>query len=74
MQLPVASITTFVALLEPAAEALERGPGHLHPAFAPQHAVLITADNLGEVVNKGVWTWAEICQGIESTEVCKTNM
>ena len=34
----------------------------------------ITADNLGEVVNKGVWTWAEICQGIESTEVCKTNM
>ncbi|MFO1106411.1 MAG: sugar ABC transporter substrate-binding protein [Amaricoccus sp.] len=34
----------------------------------------ITADNLGEVVSKGVWTWAEICQGIETTEVCKTNM
>ena len=27
-----------------------------------------------EVVSKGVWTWAEICQGIESTEVCKANM
>jgi D-xylose transport system substrate-binding protein len=34
----------------------------------------ITADNLPEVVSKGVWTWAEICQGIESTEVCKANM
>lgn len=34
----------------------------------------ITIDNLGEVVSKGVWTWDEICQGIESTEVCKANM
>ena len=34
----------------------------------------ITIDNLSEVVSKGVWTWKEICQGIESTEVCKTNM
>ncbi|WP_062118010.1 ABC transporter substrate-binding protein [Aureimonas sp. AU40] len=34
----------------------------------------ITKDNLGEVVTKGVWTWKEICQGIESTEVCKANM
>ena len=34
----------------------------------------ITIDNLSEVVSKGVWTWAEICQGIESTEACKTNM
>ncbi len=34
----------------------------------------ITAENLSEVVSKGVWTWAEICQGIESTEVCKANM
>ena len=34
----------------------------------------ITIENLSEVVNKGVWTWAEICQGIESTEVCKANL
>lgn len=34
----------------------------------------ITKDNLGEVVKKGVWTWKEICQGIESTAVCKANM
>jgi len=34
----------------------------------------ITVDNLSEVVAKGVWTWAEICQGIETTEVCKANM
>ncbi|KQS71767.1 sugar ABC transporter substrate-binding protein [Rhizobium sp. Leaf371] len=34
----------------------------------------ITKDNLGEVVTKGIWTWKEICQGIESTEVCKANM
>jgi D-xylose transport system substrate-binding protein len=34
----------------------------------------ITIDNLSEVVTKGVWTWAEICQGIESTAVCKANM
>ena len=34
----------------------------------------ITIDNLSEVVSKGVWTWQEICQGIESTEVCKANM
>jgi D-xylose transport system substrate-binding protein len=34
----------------------------------------ITLDNLSEVVSKGVWTWADICQGIESTDVCKANM
>jgi D-xylose transport system substrate-binding protein len=34
----------------------------------------VTSDNLGEVVAKGVWTWDEICQGIEDTEVCQTNM
>lgn len=34
----------------------------------------ITMDNLDEVVAKGVWTWAEICQGIESTEVCAANL
>lgn len=34
----------------------------------------ITADNVSEVVSKGVWTWKEICQGIEDTKVCKANM
>jgi D-xylose transport system substrate-binding protein len=34
----------------------------------------ITIDNLGEVVSKGVWTWKEICQSIENTEVCKANL
>ena len=33
----------------------------------------ITADNLGDVVKAGVWTWAQICQGIKSTPVCKAN-
>jgi len=34
----------------------------------------ITKDNLGDVVKAGVWTWADICKGIETTEVCKQNM
>lgn len=33
----------------------------------------ITADNLGDVVKAGVWTWAQICQGIQNTPVCKAN-
>lgn len=34
----------------------------------------ITKDNLGDVVKAGVWTWADICKGIETTDVCKQNM
>lgn len=33
----------------------------------------ITQANLGDVVKAGVWTWAQICQGIESTPVCQKN-
>lgn len=33
----------------------------------------ITLSNLPDVVDAGVWTWAEICQGIENTDVCKKN-
>jgi D-xylose transport system substrate-binding protein len=33
----------------------------------------ITRDNLADVVTAGVWTWAEICKGIEDTEVCKNH-
>jgi D-xylose transport system substrate-binding protein len=34
----------------------------------------ITLDNLGDVVEAGVWTWEEICQGIEDTAVCQENL
>jgi D-xylose transport system substrate-binding protein len=34
----------------------------------------VTIDNLSDVVDAGVWTWAEICQGIESTEICAANL
>ena len=34
----------------------------------------ITLGNLGDVVEAGVWTWAEICQGIEDAPVCKENL
>ncbi|MDU9005389.1 ABC transporter substrate-binding protein [Sedimentitalea todarodis] len=40
--------------------------------FLPVQSISI--DNLDEVVAKGVWTWEEICQGIESTEVCEANL
>lgn len=33
----------------------------------------ITADSLGDVVSAGVWTWEEICQGVEDTAVCQQN-
>jgi D-xylose transport system substrate-binding protein len=33
----------------------------------------ITLENLPEVVKAGVWTWADICKGIETTDVCKKN-
>lgn len=34
----------------------------------------ITADNLGDVVKAGVWTWEQICEGIADTPVCKENL
>jgi len=33
----------------------------------------ITIDNLADVVKAGVWTWPQICQGIESTPICQKN-
>lgn len=33
----------------------------------------ITRNNLGDVVAAGVWTWDEICQGVEDTEICQQN-
>lgn len=34
----------------------------------------ITLDSLGDVVEAGVWTWEEICQGIEDAPVCQENL
>ncbi|WP_417208612.1 sugar ABC transporter substrate-binding protein [Antarctobacter sp.] len=34
----------------------------------------IALGNLQDVVDAGVWTWAEICQGIEDAPVCQENM
>lgn len=34
----------------------------------------ITIDNVGDVVAAGVWTWEQICQGAEETEICKANL
>jgi D-xylose transport system substrate-binding protein len=31
----------------------------------------VTLNNLGDVVKAGVWTWKDICKGIEDTKVCK---
>lgn len=33
----------------------------------------ITAANLSDVVKAGVWTWPQICQGIQNTPVCQAN-
>lgn len=33
----------------------------------------ITQENLSDVVKAGVWTWKQICQGIEKTAVCQKN-
>ncbi|OCX63767.1 sugar ABC transporter substrate-binding protein [Thioclava sp. SK-1] len=33
----------------------------------------ITQNNLGDAVTAGVWTWDEICQGVEDTEICQSN-
>ncbi|SMX31343.1 ABC transporter substrate-binding protein [Actibacterium lipolyticum] len=33
----------------------------------------ITADSLSDVVTAGVWTWGEICQGVEDTAICQQN-
>jgi D-xylose transport system substrate-binding protein len=34
----------------------------------------VTLDNLSDVVKAGVWSWKDICKGIEDTKVCKQNM
>ena len=44
-----------------------------HPAaFLPVNN--ITIDNVSDVVNAGLYTWAEICKGAEETPLCKSNL
>ncbi|MBL1435840.1 MAG: sugar ABC transporter substrate-binding protein [Rhodobacteraceae bacterium] len=53
--------------------------GHVNNQFMDVPGVFlpvsnITIENLSDVVDAGVWTWEEICQGIEDTDVCTENM
>lgn len=41
-------------------------------AFLPVENV--TIDNVSQVVEAGLYTWAEICKGAEDTEICAQNM
>ena len=34
----------------------------------------ITIENIGTVVDAGVWSWEEVCQGGEDTEICQENL
>ncbi len=34
----------------------------------------ITIDNVSTVVDAGVWTWEEVCQGGEDTDICQANL
>jgi D-xylose transport system substrate-binding protein len=38
-------------------------------SFLPMENV--TIDNLGDVVNAGVWTWSDVCKGNETAPPCK---
>lgn len=33
----------------------------------------ITRDNMADVVKAGVWTWPQICQGVQNTPICQAN-
>ncbi len=41
-------------------------------AFLPVNNV--TIDNVADVVDAGIYTWAQICQGAEDTPVCAANL
>ncbi|MGC5224998.1 sugar ABC transporter substrate-binding protein [Micromonospora sp. DT81.3] len=34
----------------------------------------VTIDNIQDVVDAGVWTWDQICQGAEDTDICKEQL
>ena len=41
-------------------------------AFLPVNN--LTVDNIGDVVDAGIYSWEEICKGAESTAVCEKNL
>jgi len=41
-------------------------------AFLP--VTNVTIDNVGDVVDAGLYTWAQLCKGAEDTDICKENM
>jgi len=51
---------------------IDNGFMKLPAVFLPVENV--TIDNIQDVVDAGTWTWKEICQGIEDTDVCKQNL
>ena len=34
----------------------------------------ITSDNVSKVIEAGVWSWEEVCQGGEDTDICQANL
>jgi D-xylose transport system substrate-binding protein len=51
---------------------IDNGAGKIPAVFLPVENV--TIDNIQKVVDAGVWTWEEICEGAEKTKVCKENL
>ena len=41
-------------------------------AFLPVNNV--TIDNVGDVVDAGLYTWEQLCQGAEDTQICRDNL
>ena len=52
--------------------AVNNGYMNVPAAFLPVENV--TAENIGMVVDAGIYTWEEICQGSEDSEVCQENL
>ncbi|MFC9361035.1 sugar ABC transporter substrate-binding protein [Rhodococcus sp. NPDC057014] len=53
--------------------------GEVDNQFAQLPAVFLpvqnmTKDTLGDAVNLNVWSWDQICQGAEQSDVCKTHL
>lgn len=68
-----AKITAALLAGDPVPEDLVNGEvdnefTELPAVFLPVQSV--TIDNIQDVVDAGVWTWEQICQGAEQTEVC----
>jgi len=51
---------------------IDNGAMQIPAVFLPVEN--ITIDNIQAVVDAGVWTWEEICEGAKDTDVCKQNL